>query len=63
MKTSKEYEHLKSMQKNIYQKVINDSTKLLQNKDSMKVENDILIDPLLRVEECKQSLQTAIMAF
>ena len=51
------------MQKNIYQKLINDSARLFQEKDSMKDENQSLIEPLLKVETCKQSLQTAIMAF
>lgn len=51
------------MEKKAYEKICNDSQCIIDKRDSIKQKNDALIEPLLKVEACKQSLQSTLLAF
>ena len=63
VKTTKEYQNFKDMEKKGYEKIIKDTAGLMKRKDDLSNAKSNLIEPLLRIEGQKQTLQTAIMAY
>ncbi len=49
MKLSPEYADLLTYEKKLYEKVINDSQYVLENKKKIKSNNQELLDPLLKI--------------
>lgn len=63
VKSTPEYENLVLLEKKTYEKIIADTDVVLKNRDTLQEKNRSLMEPLLKIEEKKQSLENTLINF